>query len=81
MKDRAHCAPPLPSDTHDVNRAKIWHFSANWCLIETYFTMTALLASWVKNLEVRDVQVPSSVSELAQNPKVEGALLGSDVRG
>ena len=47
-------------------RAKLRHFYAHWCLKEAYVKMTgeALLASWLKNLEFRNVQVPLPAAQL-----------------
>ena len=45
-------------------KAKLRHFYAHWCLKEAYVKMTgeALLASWLKDLEFRNVRVPLPAS-------------------
>ena len=60
-----------PSDGSDMDRwilAKLRNFYAHWCLKEAYLKMVgeALLASWLKDLEFLNVQVPSPVSYAEQ---------------
>ncbi|TVY46762.1 4'-phosphopantetheinyl transferase NpgA [Lachnellula occidentalis] len=45
-----------------VLNAKLRRFYAMWCLRETYIKMTgeALLASWLKDLEISNVQTPAA---------------------
>ncbi|KAG9231258.1 hypothetical protein BJ875DRAFT_430116 [Amylocarpus encephaloides] len=49
-------------DCNDVIDAKLRRFYAMWCLREAYVKMTgeALLASWLKDLEILDMQAPSA---------------------
>ena len=56
----------VASDLRSDTEAKLRHFYAHWCLKEAYVKMTgeALLASWLKDLEFRNVQVPSPASDL-----------------
>ncbi|KAH6671703.1 hypothetical protein B0J14DRAFT_79236 [Halenospora varia] len=56
-------------DSNVVIDAKLRRFYAMWCLRETYVKMTgeALLASWLKELEILDVQTPAA-QELIQDP-------------
>ena len=59
--DIAGYVPPAELDSQNEIRAKLRHFYAHWCLKEAYVKMTgeALLAPWLKELEFRNVQVPS----------------------
>lgn len=52
-----------PRDVQEEIRATLRNFYAHWSLREAYLKMTgeALLAKWLKELEFRNVQVPSSV--------------------
>ena len=61
VKDIAEYVAPMHEDPQEMIRAKLRHFYAHWCLKEAYVKMTgeALLASWLKALEFRHVQVPS----------------------
>jgi 4'-phosphopantetheinyl transferase len=63
---------PAASDFRVEIKAKLCHFYAHWCLKEAYVKMTgeALLASWLKDLEFRNVQVPLPSSQLQskENP-------------
>ncbi|TGO52323.1 hypothetical protein BCON_0143g00050 [Botryotinia convoluta] len=49
-------------DSNKVIDAKIRRFYAMWCLRETYVKMTgeALLAPWLKDLEIRDARSPTA---------------------
>ncbi|QSZ32160.1 hypothetical protein DSL72_001731 [Monilinia vaccinii-corymbosi] len=53
-------AEQLRIDSNEVIDAKLRRFYAMWCLRETYVKMTgeALLAPWLKELEICDVQSP-----------------------
>ncbi|KAH8667445.1 hypothetical protein BGZ60DRAFT_377398 [Tricladium varicosporioides] len=55
-------------DSNMAIDAKLRRFYAMWCLRETYVKMTgeALLASWLKELEILDVQTPAA-KELIQD--------------
>lgn len=59
-------SPSGQPDLPDQIKAKLRHFYAHWCLREAYVKMTgeALLAPWLKDLEFRNVQVPSPVSQM-----------------
>lgn len=60
---------PGQSTPQDQIKAKLRHFYAHWCLREAYVKMTgeALLAPWLKDLEFRNVQVPSPASQASQD--------------
>ena len=74
IKDIAGFVPPTQRTQQDEIRAKIRHFYAHWCLKEAYVKMTgeALLASWLKDLEFRNVEVPMPVSQMHASGQVEG---------
>ena len=59
ISDIAHYVSGERISEDDI-RAKLRHFYAHWCLKEAYVKMTgeALMASWLKQLEFRNVQVP-----------------------
>lgn len=61
-------SPPGQSNLQDQIKAKLRHFYAHWCLREAYVKMTgeALLAPWLKDLEFRNVQVPSPTIQTNQ---------------
>ena len=61
VRDIADYIPPPQTSKQEEVRAKLRHFYAHWCMKEAYVKMTgeALLASWLKALEFRDVQVPA----------------------
>lgn len=63
----AYSLPGL-SDPEGQIKAKLRHFYAHWCLREAYVKMTgeALLAPWLKDLEFRNVRVPSCASQLPE---------------
>ena len=69
IKDIARFVPPTRGTRQDEIRAKLRHFYAHWCLKEAYVKMTgeALLASWLKDLEFRNVQVPLSAKQMSTN--------------
>lgn len=60
-------SPAGQSNLQDQIKAKLRHFYAHWCLREAYVKMTgeALLAPWLKDLEFRNVQVPSPASQIS----------------
>ena len=66
IKDIAGFVPPTQRTQQDEIRAKLRHFYTHWCLKEAYVKMTgeALLASWLKDLEFRNVQVPVPASQM-----------------
>lgn len=74
IKDIAGFVPPTQRTQQDEIRAKLRHFYAHWCLKEAYVKMTgeALLASWLKDLEFRNVQVPMPASQTHASGQVEG---------
>ncbi|TVY16101.1 4'-phosphopantetheinyl transferase NpgA [Lachnellula arida] len=53
---------PVKLSSNVVIEAKLRRFYAMWCLRETYVKMTgeALLASWLKDLEISNVQTPAA---------------------
>jgi len=58
--------------------AKLRRFSAMWCLREAFVKMTgdALLAPWLKELEILDVQAPKQKEGVENDTSlVEGAML------
>ena len=74
VNDIAGFEPPDQSDLKEKIKAQLRHFYAHWCLKEAYVKMTgeALLASWLKDLEFRDVQVPLPQSQLLHEAEGEG---------
>lgn len=72
IKDIAEFVPPTRGTQQDDIRAKLRHFYAHWCLKEAYVKMTgeALLASWLKDLEFRNVQVPLAASQMHANGQI-----------
>lgn len=66
VMDIIRYSPPEQSDSQGVIKGKLRHFYAHWCLREAYVKMTgeALLAPWLKDLEFRNVQVPSPAGSL-----------------
>ena len=66
--DIAHYHPPGQLNEDEEIRAKLRHFYAHWCLKEAYVKMTgeALLAPWLKDMEIRNVQVPPPLSQTKQ---------------
>ena len=65
VQDIAHYVPPQSTSKQEEIRAKLRHFYAHWCMKEAYVKMTgeALLASWLKALEFRNVQVPAPAAD------------------
>ncbi|KAG9240547.1 hypothetical protein BJ878DRAFT_282324 [Calycina marina] len=59
--------------SNHVIDAKLRRFYAMWCLRETYVKMTgdALLASWLKELEISEVKVPASKPGLLKPESLE----------
>jgi len=53
-------------DSNAVVDKKLRRFYAMWCLREAYVKMTgeALLAPWLKDLEISDAQAPDAASEI-----------------
>lgn len=74
IKDIAGFVPPTPGTSQDEIRAKLRHFYAHWCLKEAYVKMTgeALLASWLKDLEFRNVQVPLPPGQMNASGQIGG---------
>jgi len=74
INDIAAFQPPLESDSQEKIKAQLRHFYAHWCLKEAYVKMTgeALLASWLKDLEFRNVQVPLPNSQLQHGAQQDG---------
>ncbi|KAL8966555.1 MAG: hypothetical protein Q9183_003319 [Haloplaca sp. 2 TL-2023] len=70
MRDIAFWEPHESSSEDDRLKAKLRHFYAHWCLKEAYVKMTgeALMASWLQDMEFRNVQVPRAASDLSDNP-------------
>ena len=69
IKDIADYVAPKHVDPQEMIRSKLRHFYAHWCLKEAYVKMTgeALSASWLKDLEFRNVQVPSPSAQKAND--------------
>lgn len=68
----------LMVESNIIIDAKLRRFYAFWCLREAYVKMTgeALLAPWLKDLEFRDVQVPSAKEEVVDSGfLLEGEIL------
>ena len=74
IKDIAGFVPRTRGTQQDEIRAKLRHFYAHWCLKEAYVKMTgeALLASWLKDLEFRNVQVPVPASQMHASAQIGG---------
>ena len=74
IKDIAGFVPPTRGTQQDEIRDKLRHFYAHWCLKEAYVKMTgeALLASWLKDLEFRNVQVPLPASQMRESGEIGG---------
>ena len=74
IRDIAGFVPPTRGTPQDEIRAKLRHFYAHWCLKEAYVKMTgeALLASWLKDLEFRNVQVPSPAGQMHASGQIGG---------
>lgn len=69
--DIAQYKPPGKLKGNERIRAQLRHFYAHWCLKEAYVKMTgeALLAPWLKDMEVRNVQVPLPLSQTSQESR------------
>ena len=74
INDIAKFVPRTERTQQDEIRAKLRHFYAHWCLKEAYVKMTgeALLASWLKDLEFRNVEVPMPASQMHASGQAEG---------
>ena len=72
--DIAGFVPPTRGTHQEEIRAKLRHFYAHWCLKEAYVKMTgeALLASWLKDLEFRNVEVPLPASQMHASGQIRG---------
>ena len=59
--------------------AKVRRFYAMWCLREAYVKMTgeALLAPWLKELEISDVKVPAAKKDARPDSLEEGEVIKS----
>jgi len=77
IHDIAHFMPSGQRNHQEEIQAKLRHFYAHWCLKEAYVKMTgeALLASWLKDLEFRNVEVPLPRKQM---PQAAGPLLEGD---
>ena len=75
IREIAGFRPDEHLDSQEEVKAKLRRFYASWCLKEAYVKMTgeALLASWLKDLEFRNVQVPLPKSQMS-----DGAATGGD---
>jgi 4'-phosphopantetheinyl transferase len=64
-------------DSNTVVDKKLRRFYAMWCLREAYVKMTgeALLAPWLKDLEISDVQAPDAASDIQE----ANSLVGGEV--
>ena len=62
-----------------VIEAKVRRFYAMWCLREAYVKMTgeALLAPWLKELEISDVKVPAAKRDAQPDSLDEGEVIKS----
>jgi len=67
----------LSVDSNIVIDKKLRRFYAMWCLREAYVKMTgeALLAPWLKELEITDVQAPKAAKELLEDSLEEGEII------
>jgi 4'-phosphopantetheinyl transferase len=64
----------LDVDSNTIVDAKLRRFYACWCLREAYIKMTgeALLAPWLKELEISDVKAPAAPSLITDEALLEG---------
>lgn len=69
-------------DSNIVIEAKRRRFYAMWCLREAYVKMTgeALLAPWLKELEILDVQVPAGNEDIRDPISLEKGQVIKDFR-
>ena len=74
IRDIAGFVPPTRGTSEEEIRARLRHFYAHWCLKEAYVKMTgeALLASWLKDLEFRNVEVPLPAGQMHASGQVGG---------
>jgi 4'-phosphopantetheinyl transferase len=72
----------IKMDSNVVIDAKLRRFYAMWCLRETYVKMTgdALLAPWLKELEILDVQVPAGKGGIQGSTSLEKGQVAKDFR-
>ena len=63
-------------DSNTVIDEKLRRFYAMWCLRETYVKMTgeALLAPWLKDLEISDVEAPRAADQAAEGSLERGGI-------
>jgi 4'-phosphopantetheinyl transferase len=63
-------------DSNTVIDEKLRRFYAMWCLRETYVKMTgeALLAPWLKELEISDVEAPQAADQAAEGSLEQGGV-------
>ncbi|KAL8753376.1 MAG: hypothetical protein Q9184_005439 [Pyrenodesmia sp. 2 TL-2023] len=71
VQDIVSWEPSQHFSEEDTIKARLRHFYAHWCLKEAYVKMTgeALMATWLKDMEFRNVQVPEPTIGL---PSTEG---------
>jgi 4'-phosphopantetheinyl transferase len=64
-------------DSNTVIDEKLRRFYAMWCLRETYVKMTgeALLAPWLKDLEISDVEAPRAADHAAEGSLEQGGIV------
>lgn len=67
--DIARYKPPGKLKRDERIRAQLRHFYAHWCLKEACEDDRALLAPWLKDMEVRNVQVPLPLSQTKQEDR------------
>jgi len=67
-------------DSNTVIDKKLRRFYAMWCLREAYVKMTgeALLAPWLKDLEISDVQAPAATKDIQSMASLEEGDTGKD---
>lgn len=60
-------------ESNDIIDAKLRRFYACWCLRESYIKMTgeALLAPWLKELEISDVKAPAPKEDIGEEASLE----------
>jgi 4'-phosphopantetheinyl transferase len=67
-------------DSNDIIDAKLRRFYACWCLREAYIKMTgeALLAPWLKELEISDVKAPGASTLITDEASLKDGETESD---
>jgi 4'-phosphopantetheinyl transferase len=67
-------------DSNSVVDKKLRRFYAMWCLREAYVKMTgdALLAPWLKELEISDVQAPDAANDIQEAKSLEAGNVAKD---